>query len=554
MKTEFAKEFWKKYVGAIVKQKNLLLIQRMQIGEFKEVQYYDKELKFDINNPLAKSFYATMVESGIVFNEDKIQSPSQTQHSFRYAQMMSCHPDNPDIAKKDMIKGLASTYQPNEACLGVTVNWNSQMFNDMICSKNKFSLNHKVEKSILASTIFKSCFQQAMTEIILLAKNNGNNLRKVDIDKFKKQKYISILDEILKTKYEDFVKPNSKFSKDYLFLKKGASQYIEELLDEQSKSENEENKEKELNEQQEREDKMLSQLDIENFSRKAKSDSSISMETSKKLAETWNKMKEKYNQKTKRSINTTNQSVDSGSVVKDATSTVSETLKDTFKELKQNMSSKSITNNEKEKMTSFVSKNADFMHFAKKNNIKLDQDFISNVLTHSAEDVKKMYQQKIENPNFKMEYIKKMIKKETKKDILGLQAKDGGLWQNNLDKVITFENMSEKLSSQTKGQTKATEITLVGKHPPVTFTDTHNFSKENNHCSKDSKTKSAEEPGEIYDEPPVNIDKNDSGTNMIIVVPPSQKPAESVNQKSNEDIHDNEIPYDSVKNVSHLGI
>lgn len=539
-KSQFIEEFHKKYSLSITKEKNLLKIQTFKLGELIEVEYYDNDLKFEKDNPNAKTFYASIVERGLIFNTSKVASPAETEQSFRYNQMLLCHPEDPQIVKNKMTPDLAATYQPNDACIGATVNWNSTPEGNLLCSKSLKPFNYKIEKQIFAATLFKNCFAEGMSSIVQEIKNTGNDLTKNKLNDLTKQKYVKILEEVLESDYDKFVNPNSQFYKDFIFLKRGVKKYIMDLIgDAEEKAQTNDEVKSEANEAH------LSSFDIENYSAKSNSKlESNSLDVSKNIQSDWKNLRQKYSAGYVKPAVVSVDPVSAGSVISEAKLSTAETSKQITSELKEKLSSSQLSYKETERLNEFIGKNNKFFEYLKKNKVKLDRSLIKDLTSMSDADVWKKYKSKIDNPYFDFIYEKRFGKKINNKQT---NNKSENSWDNGNSKVEKLNNLIAAFKGSDKNKLKIEGINYNNSK----YKDTNLFVKEKTKCaSRKNKVTDADGNGvETYDEPPVNEDKELAGQNTTIAIPPTAPSPGSIKVDSPPDDSIDNIPHDAAQLV-----
>lgn len=538
---KFIKEFKLKYLNEVTKQKNLLRIQSYKLGQLLEVQFFDNDMKFDSNNPQAKSYYAGFTSNGIVMSKFKVSSPVNIEHSFRYAQMLSCHQEDPQKAKKLMKPSLAGTYQTDDACIGMTVNWNSVPVSDLICALANKPFHFRIQRQILASTLFKNCFDEAMEEIVLEVKNTGNDLTKTQISPITRQKYVNVLEEILENDYDKYVNPNKRFYKNFLFLKKGAKQYIIELIGQTDASDaNQASKSTSASASSEQ---SKSKFDIENYSSQAKSASeSSAMEMASQMQSKWKEYREKYGGATQSKSVISTANVSGGSVIKKTESSVSEGISESSEQLKQSLSNSSISIQEQKTLNNFISQNNDFFNYMNKNNIKLDKTMIENIKKMSIDDFKSMIKKQVTDPNFKFIYEKKFNKATNKDKRFSLIGE--GSFDSSLDNVKYIDEFMNSF----KAGLKKEDLKIYGMNTygNSRYTDdAKNFSKKTVKCKEKARSMDLGSVQEEFDEPPIDIDTTPIGKNITIAIPPKDVNPKSIKLPTPKDDSVEIPPYDS---------
>lgn len=540
-KDNFIKDLMKMYIKNIRNQTNMLKLQKYyQNEELIEVQYYtkvlsDKKKNNNSSNSNKLNHYALLTKLGIVLNESSVISPSQTIHSFRYSQLIDCHAEDPSGVKKLIVdKDLANKYQPDAACIGFTINWNSVPSKEMACSNSKHAFNYEIEKRIFESTLFEKCFENGMDELILQLKNNHNSLQDVKFDPLKKYKFSLILEDILKFDYDKYVNKSSQFYSDFILLKKGAKKYLMELIGESinnnsnsissNTSSNNSSSSNSLSQ-----DSSLSALDIENYSSKTSSlaDSSL-IDFNKAIQNKWSGLKKDYGAGYRQSHHIVASDLSTGTVIQNASSSTSDTKKTIENEIQQNLNNNSLTYSEKQSLKKFINNNNEFFSKLKKHNVKLDKRFIENIMNKSAEEVKRMYNETIDNPNYNFLYEKK------------LQLKNFA--EENNSRVKWKTNTSE--SSMSKN-----DFHIIGNnYGNSNFGSDNYFKKENVKC-KTKATSGGDADStltDVFEEPPVEEDNSGSQKNKIVIaIPPGFTSHKTVILPSENDKRYNEQPYDT---------
>ncbi|MFO0515334.1 MAG: hypothetical protein ACK5YA_00620, partial [bacterium] len=485
----FKVSFWKAYLTKVTKQKNLLILQMFQDFQQIELQFYGENTKLDPNNPQAETYFTSVSDNGLVLSTEKIISPSSTNHSFRYSQMLSCKPEDPQISKDKMPQDFATVYQPNDACIGVVVDWNSRPFYDLFCSTYKKSYKFKVDRTIFAATIFKKCFDKAMEEIVQLLKNTAYNLRTAELSMIRRQKYVMILDDILNFQYDLYVNTNSQFYINYHILKPGAKKYMMDLImtsmsnqeassassssssstnsSSSSSSSSSISSSSSLSMASSADIERANQLDIENYSDTtvAKSNEAISLDLSSSISEKWKTYIEKYGAGYVAQSAVSTSTVSAGSVIQESSKSIQETSVSVLKQYQEAMGAKQMSYKETQKLEEFIKKNNTFFDYLKKNNQKVDRVLIDKITNFSDKEVWDYYKQKISDPFFEFIYDKKFNKPATIKREGVLPQWTGG-----------FENKIEEKKEQWK----------VKNYLDLKYTDTDNFTEKKPDCEKEA--------------------------------------------------------------------
>ena len=228
------KYFMENYRNAIESEKNYLKLQKFNRQDSILVQYYDISKKGKNNSEI--SFDCNFEKEGIVMTDlgSGGNSADNTKHSFKYDQMNSCNPLSPSKAKSTIEpKSLANKYKNDDACLGMRVKWQSESHYNLICSLQEKEENFKIEKKLMAATMYQKCFSEGMESIVKTLKSNNDSLENLDnnkLDKYTKNKFLEILIDIRDKDYENFVVKNSNFQRILLLLKNKIDIYIKQLL------------------------------------------------------------------------------------------------------------------------------------------------------------------------------------------------------------------------------------------------------------------------------------------------------------------------------------
>lgn len=535
---QFKTSFWKTYLNKVTKQENYLILQKFKTQQLIELQYYDISLKSDANNPQAETYFTTVTDNGLVLSSDKVFSPASAQHSFRYSQMLSCKPEDPQKSKDKMSEDLAAVYQPNDACIGVVVDWNSRPFYDLFCSTYKKSYKYKVDRVIITATIFRKCFDKGMEEIVQLLKNTAYNLKRAELSLIKRQKYITILEDVLNYDYDLYVNNQSQFYKNFHILKPGAKKYIMDLMmgylsnkkeaSSASSSASAASSAVSIN-QASTYAEQANAFDIEDYSDStvAAGNESSSLDLSDSITEKWKGYQEKYGAGYKAQDVVSTSTVSAGSVVEEAASSVEETGKKVIQQYQEAMGSKQMSYQETQKLNDFVKKNNSFFSYLAKNKQKVNRELIEKISNLSDKEVWDYYKKKISDPYFEFIYNKKFSRQAAAKKITALPQWTGG-----------FENKIQAKKEQWK----------VNNYSNLKYSDTSDFAKKKAKCDKkagNSGESSDERINDKYDEPPVNAEGEISGTNVVIAIPPKTTTSQSSEPFPSIETFNQEEPYDA---------
>ena len=544
---QFKLLFKERYLTEIVRETNYFKLQQYQNDQRIKLQYWNEGDVSNANNPIVKTYFTIITDAGLVLNIDNTTKVESASESFRYTQLLSCRAEDPQTAKNKMGEELAQTYQSNDACLVYIVSWSSQPNYNLLCSIYKTETQFKVQKQILAATIFADCFEEGMSEIVNLLKNNGMSLENVQINNFRIQRYVGILDDIIKFDYDRFKKDSSQFYKDFIFLKTGAKRWIAQLLkmindakrknnanelgnsnstnstgsnlnSEKSSSQSEAEKqstssssqsdntyENKKGEVSQKIKDQISKYDIDDYEELSaaqkiqQSSFGISESISNKLAE-YNKNYIGSSSYSSSKSNLSTQSVSTGSVVEKSSKSKSEIIEKILTEFQSSSQSMQMTKNEVEKVSNFVKKNVAFINFMDSHHLKITQSVIQDIIKMSQQDIWRKYEELVKDPDFNFIYEKKTQNNATKK-FNSLQINKN---TKNWAKEIKQKSVSKVLNIQ-----KA--------YGPGSYKDLHEFQKVKPKCKINGKNENSENSEEKFVEPPI-IPAMNSG-NLVITVP-----------------------------------
>lgn len=500
----FQKLFMERYMKKILTEKNFLKLQQLKKNQPVYVQHFNTNMKYNEQNPQAENFYMSLAKNGLIFNSEKLSSPTTTKHSFRFSQLLSCRPTDPQKVKDLMVEELAQTYQPNDACIGMIVDWNSQPQYDLICSKYKHSYQFKIEKQIIAATMFKMCFDNAMKEIVLALKNSGNNLQNIEISKYRRQKYMSILQEVFDSKYNDFVDNQTDFYKNFTTLKPSSKRLIIDIRrNDNGSSQSNSQSRSESRSQSQKNDDQISQFDIEDYSDQhtARSADVMSIDINNNIAKEWKESEKKYSSENSQKDIIQADTLTTGSVIKQSEVSVSDSIERALEEYNHSQSSKQMTFSEKKKLKDFIKKNNQFFEYLKKNNQKIDNEFLNQISTKSEDDVKQYYRRKLTDPRYHFIYEKKLNQAAA------------------TEKEEKFQKWNKNQSSEF-GAYKKNDFKIEKNYAQLEYKDTSNIANEVISCNKKSRSDDETNLVSVYDNPPIEEDEKKDNRNIVLAIPP----------------------------------
>ena len=515
----FKKAFYSRYIHKIKTEKNLLKVQRFHKNETHQIQYYSDLSTFE-NSPKAVELWSTETHEGLVLSTEKIASPAETKYSFRYSQVIDCHPKAAHLAKSNMNPDKARSYQQDDGCLTVQVAWDSKPFYDLFCSPLPKPAQYAIEAKIISATIFKSCFAQGMNELVNQIKNSQHDLSNIESTNLKKFKYVNILEEVKNSDYNKFVSKNSQFYKDYEYLKPNAQKYINELAaSSENKSESSqsqssssssysESSHSEFQSMSKEKQTELSKHDVDDYIEKnsatTKEASTINLNEliERKFAKIRQQNSSYYTHKNEQYSNS---SISSGSIIQKNEESVQEIITRVTEEFKKTSNNSQMTYIQYQKLISFIKQYAYFFTEMRRKNIKIDTEFIRLIEFKSFEEIIEIYYKKFKDPKFQFIYEKEYDNREVKKTEVKTSS-----WDNSVTIKETF-NEEEKVPGL----------------PKVKYWDVSEDTIETRGGGGSHYSIEIEHRHEEYDEPPIEEEKSNS-TKITLAVPPKIKPRKPI--------------------------
>ena len=541
--TENIKEkFYKKFINyhsvAVKEEKQLLKLQRYQLGLQIQLQYWDNDITFDNTNPVAKKYYSVITPQGFTLSDVKNKDPVNIQLSFRFDQIINARSISTQKVKAVMKEGISSVYKDNDACAGYLVEWNGKPDYNLICSMYLHGAKARTDIKIIVATVYKLTMVEGMESLINEIRRCSKDLTTTKINFLRRSKYIHILDEVIKQDFTPFVKPKSKFKEYYDFLKPGSVQWMLELM-------------KGLQNMQEQyadfrgttynpEELMIKKSELEAFYSKRSQftiddwesemkrkeeelhsvySMTIIEELMTKYEKLWSKHSVGYKEESRFAV----RKIEGGTVEVHMTEEKEFITEQIMKGLRYEMHGKELTIQQRIRLLKFIRQHFHMFQLMIENGVTLTFEMVERMEYSEEITIVEMIKKRIVEAKWRFKYEKKWDKSEAHSEEWSKSWSSGGYNESSSRDIHWIPPTPPPVGSSWNYSWSSTHEPKYPVPPPANYNDNDDFNLLFAKCGRNGKPSGIKsKPETDTPEPPIipEVDGQRNTTNITIVVPP----------------------------------